>query len=59
MLALYGLGYIFTHQNTSIKTLLFEHILPLVLMKEGDTGKISDIPLYVYVLNLYSLKLRP
>lgn len=25
VLALYGLGYIFTRQNTSIKTLLFEH----------------------------------
>lgn len=26
-------------------------------MREGDTGKITDIPLYV--LNLTSLKLRP
>lgn len=57
MLALYGLGCIFTHQNISIKTLLFECVLPLVLMKEGDTGKIADIPLYV--LKLSRLKLRP
>lgn len=57
MLALYGLGYIFAHQNISIKTLLFEHVLPFVLIKEWDTGKIADIPLYV--LNLSSLKLRP
>lgn len=34
VLALYGLGYIFVHQNISIKTLLFEHVLPFVLIKE-------------------------
>lgn len=39
MLALYGLGYIFTQQNISIKTLLFEHVLPFVFVKEGDKGK--------------------